>query len=264
MARRFTLAVFGCVPSKFARITELDSKGRVTVKEDKDGHICEFKRPKYAVQILGEVLDMMGLKSEEAKHSGSDGKRSREYVISAECLDLMRAISNAHIPPILYDLRGDVCVDHIENLPPVSETLFDIPANDDASMSGTERAIRNEVRALLHRFNGLPASETATVWLPLAGRGGMQQTMQIPVPDCFMIREEHIYELPGTSGAYFSFPFNIDVPEAVMAAVREVPEGKRAFIMESSPGVEYVVYVDAMDAPKKRAFIRAGYDRLTA
>lgn len=264
MARRFTLAVFGCVPAKFARITELDSKGRVTVKEDKDGHICEFKRPKYAVRELGEVLEMMGLKLAGDKQSGTSGNRNRERLIPSENLDLMRAISNAQIPPILYDIRGDVCADHIENLPPVSETLFDISANDDVSMTGTEWAIRNEVRALLHRFNGLPASETATVWLPLAGRGGMQQTMQIPVPDCFMIREEHIYELPGTSGAYFSFPFNIDVPEAVMAAVREVPEGKRAFIMESSPGVEYVVYVDAMDAPKKRAFIRGGYDSLTA
>jgi len=205
---------------------------------------------------------MMGLKAEQSKQAGSTGNRSREYIISSENLDLMRAISNAHIAPLSYILSTHVCADQGET---EAETLFSIPANDDAGMTGTERAIRNEVRALLKRFTGLPASETGTVWLPLTTPSGMQQSMTIPVPDCFMIREEHIYELPESNGAsHFSFPFNIDVSESVMAAVREVPAGKRAFIMESSPGVEYVVYVDALDAPKEREFIRGGYDSLTA
>lgn len=282
MARRFTLAVFGCVPATFARITEKSANRRVAVREDKDGHICEFKRPKYAVQVLGDVLDMIGLKLQQDKQGGSNGNRSRERSISSSSLDLMRAISHAHIAPLSYDMISHVCADQVQIAAANDDAMpCHVAANDDdtaevmpsvdqvmarcnASPNSVEYALTYEVACLLNRFKGLPASDSATVWLPLADERGFQKSITISVPDCFMVREEHLYELPKSGGAGFSFQFDIGVSERVLNDVRACPAGKRAFIMEGLGGDLYVVYVDALGAQARRQFIRDGYDKLAA
>lgn len=260
MARRFTLAVFGCVPSTFARITEKSTNRRVAVREDKDGHICEFKRPKYAVQVLGEVLDLMGLKSKEVKHSGSDGKRSREYVVSDASLAMMRAVSNAHIAPLSYSITTHVCA----NQTPAQTMVSDVvPANDDDAMSLTEqpvvsadmfisqlegqnihprlmptaRALANEAWCLVKPF--IETSHTSRsageIWLPISDEFGFQVSLSVPVPDFMEGTGESFY--PIEYGHDIVFPFDIDMTrrQITMRWFMASPLGIRAMKSNHSP-----------------------------
>lgn len=99
MAHRFTLAAFGCVPGKWGRIVELDSKGRERVREDKNGHICEIKRPAYPMQSVIEILSMMGLEVEKGIRKGKAGSKGRSKVISPDRLALIPLSHGCHMAP---------------------------------------------------------------------------------------------------------------------------------------------------------------------
>lgn len=255
MARRFALAAFGCVPGGWGRIVELDSKGRERVREDENGHICEFKRPKYAMQKVVEILAMMGLEVEKGKHEGKAGSKGRSKIISPDRLALIRSLMGDTCLPYILGKWGEVSPSETPEEQPIfiPERPEPIPANDagqgedETRFSPVERALRSEVRALLSRFDGLPSSTTGEVWLPISDELGFQKTMTVPVPDCFqIIADEHVYPLPGEPGAFFAFPFNIDISEELLWAVRNTPSHKRAFILEHTDGLPYVIAVPAV------------------
>ena len=255
MSRRFSLAAFGCVPGKWGRVVEIDSKGRERVREDKDGHICEIKRPKYPMREVAEILSMMGLELEKGKHMGVDGSKGRSKIVSPDRLALIRSLINDTCPHSILGNWGHVSFSETPEEPPIFTPAKPepIPANDtwqeedETRFSPIERALRSEVRALLSRFDGLPSSSTGEVWLPISDELGFQKTMTVPVPDCFQIvAEEHVYPLPGEHGAFFAFPFNIDISEELLLAVRNTPAHERAFILEHTDGLPYVVMVPAV------------------
>lgn len=255
MARRFTLAAFGCVPGKWGRIVELDSKGRERVREDKNGHICEIKRPAYPMQSVIEILSMMGLEVEKGIRKGKAGSKGRSKIVSPDRLALIRSLMGATCLPYILGKWGEVAPSKNPEEQPIfiPERPEPIPANDagqgedESRFSPIERALRSEVRALLSRFDGLPSSTTGEVWLPISDELGFQKTMTVPVPDCFQIvAEEHVYPLPGEDGAFFAFPFNIDISEELLWAVRNTPAHKRAFILEHTDGLPYVIAVPAV------------------
>lgn len=255
MERRFTLAAFGCVPGKWGRVVELDSKGRERVREDKDGHICPIKRPAYPMQEVVEILSMMGLELEKGKREGKAGSKGRSKIVSPDRLALMQSLMGATCPHSILGKWGYVAPSET----PEEQSIFipekpePIPANDvwqeedESRFSPIERALRSEVRALLSRFDGLPSTTTGEVWLPLSDELGFQKTMTVPVPDCFQIvADEHVYPLPGEPGAFFAFPFNIDISEELLWAVRNTPAHERAFLLEHIDGQPYVVTVPAV------------------
>lgn len=255
MARRFTLAAFGCVPGKWGRVVELDSKGRERVREDKNGHICEIKRPAYPMREVTEILSMMGLELEKGTHKGKAGSKGRSKIISSDRLALIRSLMGDTCLPNILGTWGHVSPSENPEEQPIfiPEKPEPIPANDawqeedESRFSPLERALRAEVRALLSRFDGLPSSTTGEVWLPISDELGFQKTMTVPVPDCFQIMaEEQVYPLPGEPGAFFAFPFNIDISEELLWAVRKAPAHRRAFILEHETGRPYVVAVPAV------------------
>lgn len=255
MARRFSLAAFGCVQSKWGRVVELDDKRRSRSREDKDGHICEIKRPAYPMREVTEILSMMGLELEKGPHEGMGGSKGRSKVISPDRLELIRSLMSDTCPHNISGKWGNVSLS--EN--PEEQPIFTpaksepSPANDtwkdedESRFSPIERALRSEVRALLSRFDGLPSSTTGEVWLPISDQYGFQKTMTVPVPDCFhIVAEEHVYPLPGEYGAFFAFGFNIDISDELLRAVRNTPAHERAFILEDTDGLPYVVTVPAV------------------
>ncbi|WP_215751367.1 MULTISPECIES: hypothetical protein [unclassified Gluconobacter] len=267
MSRRFTLAAFGCVPGKWGRIYETDSKGRAKA-ENKDGHICTIKMPARPTREVAEILAMMGLEWEASGSSGKSRSGGRNYAVTDQSVALVSGLMGDSRVHSLKDFGG-YC--HPIEAPAVGQTLNHAqailePSNeDDADLTPTERAIHGEVRALLSRFNGLPSSTTGTVWLPLQTADGIQKTMTVPVPDCLTVVEEYTYELPGNHGAYFSFPFCIDISESIIDQVRTCPLDQRAFVMEAADGSPYVVTVPTV-AMDQRAIqnVRLAYDRLAA
>lgn len=255
MARRFTLSAFGCVPGKWGRIVELDNQRRSRSREDKDGHICPIKRPAYPMREVTEILSMMGLELENGKHKGKAGSQGRSKIISPERLALIRSLMGDTCP---HNILG-TCSNVSPSETPAEQPIF-IPekpepttANDawqeedETRFPPIERALRAEVRALLSRFDGLPASTTGEVWLPISDERGFQKSMTVPVPDCLQIvASEHVYPLPDEPGAFFAFPFNIDISEGLLLAVRNTPAHERAFILEDADGQPYVVTVPAV------------------
>lgn len=255
MARRFTLAAFGCVPGKWGRVVELDDKRRSRSREDKDGHICEIKRPAYPMQEVVEILSMMGLELEKGKREGKAGSKGRSKIVSPDRLALIQSLMGATCPHNILGTWGNVAPSEIPEAQPIFTPAKPEPSpandtwqeEDESLFSPVERALRSEVRALLSRFNGLPSSTTGEVWLPLSDELGFQKTMTVPVPDCFQIlAEEQVYPLPGEPSAFFAFPFDIDISEELLWAVRNTPAHKRAFILEHTDGLPYVVAVPAV------------------
>lgn len=255
MARRFSLAAFGCVPGKWGRVVELDSNRRERVREDKDGHICPIKRPAYPMREVTEILAMMGLELENGKRGGVDGSKGRSKIVSLGRLSLIRSLINATCLHNILGTCSNVAFSETPEEQPISIPAKPepIPANDtlqegdESRLPPIERALRGEVRALLSRFDGLPSSTTGKVWLPISDELGFQKTMTVPVPDCFQIvAEEHVYSVPDEPGAFFAFPFNIDISEELLLAVRNTPAHERAFILEHTDGQPYVVTVPAV------------------
>lgn len=245
MARRFTLATFGCVPTSFARITEKSANRRVAVREDRDGHICEFPRPKYAARVLADVLDMMGLKLQQAKQSGSNGSRSRDRSISEESLAMMQHISNAHIAPLSYTMISHVCADKVIEAAsietptePVSPNMFSVEAFHEElktqriheRLMPTAFALANEAFCLVRPFLEMPHTihELGKIWLPMANENGMQVCLTVPVPDFLAETDEVFY--PIEHGADMVFPFNIDLSarEVTMRRLMKSPLVARA------------------------------------
>jgi len=129
MARRFSLSAFGVVPATWGRVTELRTKGRAA-RENDDGSIAEFRRPKYAMREVAAILEMMGLDLKQASRSGKRGAEVRTYAPTEESLALMQSLQSVATCPLITKQLGGIWrpnTPQITDASPTMEVVFSDP-----------------------------------------------------------------------------------------------------------------------------------------
>lgn len=247
ITQRLLLVAAGILPPKY---------GRTIFKK---GVPQPYPMPKRHHSFVGEIMERMGLdklRKERNRHPAA-GKDENTIHVLPDTLELALAYA-ARIRgdgPISVNLlkenwangtiSGDMEYDETLTKPePIASQLEHAndglhAANDDGCQTA-EQGLRDQVNTLLSRFKALPSSGAGEVWLPLSDEHGLQLSMTVPIPDCFLDPLEYLYELPDQPGSYFAVPFPFDVPDVLLDAVRDCPPDRRAFILDEGFGYSVV------------------------